>query len=171
MNQLKTPRILKYKKYRKKILLPLKIEKTSVTYFKENFSFCLVALEKTLFTMYHMRVILRFLSKRLKTGIKNRFLYNLFLKGIGANKRDKRRKQKQRVTLGMQLIKQVTQKPNGFRMGKGKGYPTLWIARIAPGQVLCRIKRGVKWTGLITKFLEELQLRMPIRTKIFLLHK
>ena len=58
----------------------------------------------------------------------------------------------------------VSKKPTEVRMGKGKGSPELWVARVAPGRVMIEID-GV--TDEVAK--EALTLgaaKLPIKTRI-----
>ncbi len=60
--------------------------------------------------------------------------------------------------------KPVTQKPAETRMGKGKGSPSSWIARVRPGKILYEI------SGIDLELAKEALIRashkLPIKTKI-----
>lgn len=57
-----------------------------------------------------------------------------------------------------------TKKPAETRMGKGKGNPEAWIARIKPGRVLFELA-GVE-TALAREALESAAKKLPLKTKI-----
>jgi len=58
-----------------------------------------------------------------------------------------------------------TKKPIEVRMGKGKGSVNLFIMKIKPGVVLCKVESTHKI--LIFKAFKEAQKRLSIKTKIY----
>ena len=58
----------------------------------------------------------------------------------------------------------VTAKPAEVRMGKGKGAPEFWVARVAPGRILFEID-GVSWE-LANEALKLASAKLPINTRI-----
>lgn len=58
----------------------------------------------------------------------------------------------------------VTQKPNEVRMGKGKGAPEFWAARVAPGRIMFEID-GVSQEIAKGAF-ERAAAKLPIKTKV-----
>ena len=58
----------------------------------------------------------------------------------------------------------VSQKPAEVRMGKGKGSPEFWVARVAPGRILFEID-GVSWE-LASEALKLAAAKLPINTRI-----
>jgi large subunit ribosomal protein L16 len=58
----------------------------------------------------------------------------------------------------------VSSKPAEVRMGKGKGNPEYWVARVAPGRILFEID-GVSW-DLASEALKLASAKLPIDTKI-----
>ena len=58
----------------------------------------------------------------------------------------------------------VTQKPNEVRMGKGKGAPEFWAARVAPGRIMFEID-GVSHEIAKGAF-ERAAAKLPIKTKV-----
>ena len=57
----------------------------------------------------------------------------------------------------------VTQKPNEVRMGKGKGAPEFWAARVKPGRIMFEID-GVP-LDLAKEALALAAAKLPIRTR------
>lgn len=58
----------------------------------------------------------------------------------------------------------VSSKPAEVRMGKGKGNPEYWVARVAPGRIMFEID-GVSWE-LAQEALKLASAKLPIDTKI-----
>ena len=58
----------------------------------------------------------------------------------------------------------VSTKPAEVRMGKGKGAPEFWVARVAPGRILFEID-GVSWE-LASEALKLASAKLPINTRI-----
>jgi large subunit ribosomal protein L16 len=58
----------------------------------------------------------------------------------------------------------VTQKPAEVRMGKGKGSPEHWVARVKPGRILFELD-GVPGSIAKTAF-ERAAEKLPIKTKV-----
>jgi large subunit ribosomal protein L16 len=58
----------------------------------------------------------------------------------------------------------VSSKPAEVRMGKGKGAPEFWVARVAPGRILFEID-GVSWE-LANEALKLASAKLPINTRI-----
>jgi large subunit ribosomal protein L16 len=58
----------------------------------------------------------------------------------------------------------VSKKPNEVRMGKGKGPPEFWAARVAPGRIMFEID-GVS-EAIARESLRLGAAKLPIRTKI-----
>ena len=58
----------------------------------------------------------------------------------------------------------VSKKPTEVRMGKGKGSPEFWAARVAPGRILFEID-GVSW-DLANEALKLASAKLPINTRI-----
>ena len=58
----------------------------------------------------------------------------------------------------------ITQKPNEVRMGKGKGAPEYWAARVAPGRIMFEID-GVSHEIAKGAF-ERAAAKLPIKTKV-----
>jgi len=58
----------------------------------------------------------------------------------------------------------VSSKPAEVRMGKGKGAPEFWVARVAPGRILFEID-GVPWE-LANEALKLASAKLPINTRI-----
>ena len=58
----------------------------------------------------------------------------------------------------------VSSKPAEVRMGKGKGGPEVWVARVAPGRILFEID-GVSWE-LANEALKLASAKLPINTRI-----
>ena len=57
-----------------------------------------------------------------------------------------------------------TKKPAETRMGKGKGNPEAWLARVKPGRILFEIS-GVS-RELATEALRNASFKLPVKTKI-----
>ncbi|MBV1703337.1 MAG: 50S ribosomal protein L16 [Hyphomicrobiales bacterium] len=57
----------------------------------------------------------------------------------------------------------VSKKPIEVRMGKGKGAPELWIARVAPGRILFEID-GVP-TAVAREAMDLAAAKLPIKTR------
>ena len=60
--------------------------------------------------------------------------------------------------------KPVTSKPAEVRMGKGKGSPEFWVARVAPGRIMFELD-GVSW-DLAQEAFKLAAAKLPIETKI-----
>ena len=58
----------------------------------------------------------------------------------------------------------VSSKPAEVRMGKGKGSPEFWVARVAPGRIMCELD-GVSWE-LAQEAFKLAAAKLPIDTKI-----
>ena len=58
----------------------------------------------------------------------------------------------------------VTSKPTEVRMGKGKGSPEFWVARIKPGRIMFEID-GVPW-DLAKEALTLASAKLPLDTRI-----
>ena len=58
----------------------------------------------------------------------------------------------------------VSQKPAEVRMGKGKGSPEFWVARVKPGRIMFEID-GVPWE-LAKEALSLASAKLPLDTKI-----
>lgn len=57
----------------------------------------------------------------------------------------------------------VTQKPTEVRMGKGKGSPEYWIARVKPGRIIFEIE-GVE-ENIAREALEKATSKLPLQGK------
>ena len=57
----------------------------------------------------------------------------------------------------------VSKKPTEVRMGKGKGAPELWVARVAPGRIMFELD-GVPVT-VAKEALELAAAKLPIKTR------
>ena len=75
-----------------------------------------------------------------------------FLKGIG------------RVYIKIFPHKSMTATPAETRMGKGKGEPSSWVARVRPGTVLFEIG-GVN-EDIAKEALRRMSYKLPVRTKM-----
>jgi len=64
--------------------------------------------------------------------------------------------------------KPVTKKPAEVRMGKGKGSPELWVARVTPGRVLFEAE-GVPY-NIAKEALRLAAQKLPITTKFVVRH-
>ncbi len=64
--------------------------------------------------------------------------------------------------------KPVTKKPAEVRMGKGKGAPELWVARVTPGRVLFEAE-GVPYS-VAKEALRLAAQKLPITTKFVVRH-
>lgn len=62
-----------------------------------------------------------------------------------------------------------TKKPAETRMGKGKGNPEAWVARIKPGRILFEIA-GID-EELAKQALLNAAFKLPIKTKVVILEK
>ena len=60
--------------------------------------------------------------------------------------------------------KPITSKPAEVRMGKGKGSPEFWVARVAPGRIMFELD-GVSWE-LAQEAFKLAAAKLPIDTKI-----
>ena len=60
--------------------------------------------------------------------------------------------------------KPITQKPLEVRMGKGKGSPEFWVARVKPGRIMFEID-GVPW-DLAKEALTLASAKLPLDTRI-----
>ena len=58
----------------------------------------------------------------------------------------------------------VSKKPTEVRMGKGKGSPEFWVARVAPGRIMFELD-GVSW-DLAQEAFKLAAAKLPIETKI-----
>lgn len=58
----------------------------------------------------------------------------------------------------------VSSKPAEVRMGKGKGSPEFWVARVAPGRIMFELD-GVSW-DLAQEAFKLAAAKLPIETKI-----
>jgi large subunit ribosomal protein L16 len=58
----------------------------------------------------------------------------------------------------------VSSKPAEVRMGKGKGSPEYWVARVAPGRIMFELD-GVSWE-LAQEAFKLAAAKLPIETKI-----
>ena len=58
----------------------------------------------------------------------------------------------------------VSSKPAEVRMGKGKGSPEFWVARVAPGRIMFELD-GVSWE-LAQEAFKLAAAKLPIDTKI-----
>ena len=58
----------------------------------------------------------------------------------------------------------VSSKPAEVRMGKGKGSPEYWVARVAPGRIMFELD-GVSW-DLAQEAFKLAAAKLPIETKI-----
>ena len=58
----------------------------------------------------------------------------------------------------------VTSKPTEVRMGKGKGSPEFWVARVKPGRIMFEID-GVPW-DLAQQALTLAAAKLPLDTRI-----
>ena len=58
----------------------------------------------------------------------------------------------------------VSSKPAEVRMGKGKGAPEFWVARVAPGRIMFELD-GVSW-DLAQEAFKLAAAKLPIETKI-----
>ena len=64
--------------------------------------------------------------------------------------------------------KPITKKPAEVRMGKGKGAPELWVARVTPGRILFEAE-GVSY-GIAKEALRLAAQKLPITTKFVVRH-
>ena len=64
--------------------------------------------------------------------------------------------------------KPVTKKPAEVRMGKGKGAPELWVARVTPGRILFEAE-GVPY-NIAKEALRLAAQKLPITTKFVVRH-
>lgn len=64
--------------------------------------------------------------------------------------------------------KPVTKKPAEVRMGKGKGAPELWVARVTPGRILFEAE-GVPYS-IAKEALRLAAQKLPITTKFIVRH-
>ncbi len=64
--------------------------------------------------------------------------------------------------------KPVTKKPAEVRMGKGKGSPELWVARVTPGRILFEAE-GVPY-NIAKEALRLAAQKLPITTKFVVRH-
>ncbi len=58
----------------------------------------------------------------------------------------------------------VSSKPAEVRMGKGKGSPEYWVARVAPGRIMFELD-GVSW-DLAQEAFKLAAAKLPLETKI-----
>jgi large subunit ribosomal protein L16 len=63
----------------------------------------------------------------------------------------------------------VTKKPAETRMGKGKGNPEGWVARIKPGRILFELA-GIE-QELAMQALRNASFKLPVKTKIISIEK
>nr|YP_009184971.1 ribosomal protein L16 [Hafniomonas laevis]ALO63057.1 ribosomal protein L16 [Hafniomonas laevis] len=62
--------------------------------------------------------------------------------------------------------KSITMRPEGTRMGCGKGYPEFWVAVVQPGKIIYEIQ-GVSEV-VARQALKIASYKMPIKTKIII---
>lgn len=62
--------------------------------------------------------------------------------------------------------KPVSKKPLEMRMGKGKGNINHWVCKIKVGVLICQIFYKKKIERNVLKILKQVQLRLPVKTKI-----
>ena len=79
-----------------------------------------------------------------------------------ASNRKMKRKGKQYIRIFP--AKPITKKPLEVRMGKGKGSPEFWVARVKPGRIMFEID-GVPW-DLAKEALTLASAKLPLDTKI-----
>lgn len=60
--------------------------------------------------------------------------------------------------------KPITKKPAEVRMGKGKGAPEYWVARVQPGRILFEV--GGVPAEVATEALRLAAQKLPVRTKL-----
>jgi len=60
--------------------------------------------------------------------------------------------------------KPITKKPAEVRMGKGKGAPEYWVARVQPGRILFEV--GGVPADIATEALRLAAQKLPVRTKL-----
>ncbi len=58
----------------------------------------------------------------------------------------------------------VSTKPAEVRMGKGKGTPDFWVARVAPGRIMFELD-GISWV-LAKEALQLASAKLPLETKV-----
>jgi len=61
---------------------------------------------------------------------------------------------------------QISKKPLEIRMGKGKGNVDHWVFNVKTGFTICEVKTDFPLKAI--KALKLAQIRLPIKTKIFL---
>ena len=69
-----------------------------------------------------------------------------------------------RVWIRMFPDKPISKKPAEVRMGKGKGSPEYWVARVKPGRIMFEID-GVPW-DLAKEALTLASAKLPLDTRI-----
>jgi len=62
--------------------------------------------------------------------------------------------------------KPITKKPAEVRMGKGKGAPEYWVARVQPGRILFEV--GGVPADIATEALRLAAQKLPVRTKLII---
>jgi len=62
--------------------------------------------------------------------------------------------------------KPITKKPAEVRMGKGKGAPEYWVARVQPGRILFEV--GGVSAEVATEALRLAAQKLPVRTKLII---
>ncbi|MBW7871542.1 MAG: 50S ribosomal protein L16 [Flavobacteriia bacterium] len=62
--------------------------------------------------------------------------------------------------------KPITKKPAEVRMGKGKGAPEYWVARVQPGRILFEV--GGVPAEVATEALRLAAQKLPVRTKLII---
>lgn len=62
--------------------------------------------------------------------------------------------------------KPITKKPAEVRMGKGKGAPEYWVARVQPGRILFEV--GGVPAEIATEALRLAAQKLPVRTKLII---
>ena len=68
------------------------------------------------------------------------------------------------INKAVKNLKSITKKPAETRMGKGKGSPEFWVARVAPGRIMFELD-GVSW-DLAQEAFKLAAAKLPIETKI-----
>lgn len=77
----------------------------------------------------------------------------------------KKLKRKGRVIFNLNPNIPVTKKPIETRMGKGKGNVNYYVCKVKPGVTLCYIETMFRCN--IQRFLNQIQIRLPIKIKIW----
>lgn len=84
---------------------------------------------------------------------------------IKVKKKSSRIFKKKNFSLLIQPRFQVTSKPLGIRMGKGKGAVDFWQAPIKKGQVIFLFRKDLNFEKILNSLIQ-VQKRIPIKTKI-----